>query len=133
VAELERRIYFSAIGEASDSSSDEDETPELSQTLTMDEVRCFSRVYRFAQPCLPLGFELSEIALVSECGTAAAAFPERQAGAAAKVGVRQGAESGGHSPSHPCRTITSRAAAWRGRGVGGPWGGTLNEVGSWYA
>ena len=37
-AELERRIYFTIIGEASDSSSDEDETPELSQTLVMDEV-----------------------------------------------------------------------------------------------
>lgn len=39
VAELERRVYYTAIGEASDSSSDEDETPELSATLVMDEVR----------------------------------------------------------------------------------------------
>lgn len=38
VAELERRVYYTAIGEASDSSSDEDETPELSATLVMDEV-----------------------------------------------------------------------------------------------
>lgn len=38
VAELERRVYQTAIGEASDSSSDEDETPELSATLVMDEV-----------------------------------------------------------------------------------------------
>jgi hypothetical protein len=50
VAELERRIYYTAIGEASDSSSDEDETPELSATLVMDEVsgeswgRCRLRV-----------------------------------------------------------------------------------------
>lgn len=65
VAELERRIYFSAIGEASDSSSNEDETPELSQTLIMDEVRCFSMVHRFAQSCLPLGSKLLEMALVS--------------------------------------------------------------------
>jgi hypothetical protein len=40
VAELERRVYHTAIGEASDSSSDEDETPELSATLVMDEA-CF--------------------------------------------------------------------------------------------
>lgn len=39
IEELERRIYYTAIGEASDSSSDEDETPELSAALVMDEVR----------------------------------------------------------------------------------------------
>lgn len=38
VREVERRTYTTAIGQDSDSSEDEDQIPELSQTLVMDEV-----------------------------------------------------------------------------------------------
>lgn len=38
IADLEWRLYTSAIGVDSDSSEEENDTPELSQTLVMDEV-----------------------------------------------------------------------------------------------
>lgn len=52
IADLERRLYTSAIGADIDSSEEEDDTPELSQTLVMDEVQATQDPHSYRFPGL---------------------------------------------------------------------------------